>query len=214
MEDTPWVETFRRRLQIKYAILGVKDKLGAIQNFAGPLQVPLTAICFIGDSDRDAPALAAVGLGIAPSNATADAKAAAHIILKSEGGNGAVYEAYRYLQAHLGTPQTTLLSSERRASDEPDHQSSIQHIQDIVKRSIAVQHSLASELAPDIAEAAEEITTAIRKGRRLLVFGNGGSAADAHPVAYRLADRILTKKGGYGAVREICDLILSKKKIK
>jgi len=38
--------------------------------------------------------------------------------------------------------------------------------------------------------------------------------ADAHPVAYRLADRILTKKGGYGAVREICDLILSKKKIK
>lgn len=33
--------------------------------------------------------------------------------------------------------------------------------------------------------------------------------ADAHPEAKRLADRVLRRKGGRGAVREICDLLLT-----
>jgi N-acylneuraminate cytidylyltransferase len=32
--------------------------------------------------------------------------------------------------------------------------------------------------------------------------------ADAQPVARRQADRVLTRNGGYGAVRELCDIIL------
>lgn len=36
----------------------------------------------------------------------------------------------------------------------------------------------------------------------------GVVVADAHPEARRQADLVLTKRGGYGAVRELCDLLL------
>ena len=34
------------------------------------------------------------------------------------------------------------------------------------------------------------------------------AVADAHPQVLRQADFILTRKGGHGAVREICDIVL------
>jgi N-acylneuraminate cytidylyltransferase len=37
------------------------------------------------------------------------------------------------------------------------------------------------------------------------------AVADALPEVLRLADFVLSKPGGYGAVRELCDLILSKR---
>jgi YrbI family 3-deoxy-D-manno-octulosonate 8-phosphate phosphatase len=36
--------------------------------------------------------------------------------------------------------------------------------------------------------------------------------ADAHPTAKRKADKILTSNGGFGAVREVCDILLARKK--
>ncbi len=36
--------------------------------------------------------------------------------------------------------------------------------------------------------------------------------ADAHPAAKRKADRVLTAKGGFGAVREVCDILLARKR--
>lgn len=41
--------------------------------------------------------------------------------------------------------------------------------------------------------------------------GCGIAVADAHPTVLANADLILSKRGGHGAVRELCDLILSRK---
>ena len=38
--------------------------------------------------------------------------------------------------------------------------------------------------------------------------GIGIAVADSHPKVLKVADLILTKKGGEGAVRAVCDLIL------
>ncbi len=40
------------------------------------------------------------------------------------------------------------------------------------------------------------------------------AVADALPEVVRAADYILSKPGGHGAVRELCDLILSKKEVR
>lgn len=40
--------------------------------------------------------------------------------------------------------------------------------------------------------------------------GCGVAVADAHPLLRQVADMILKSNGGYGAVREICDLIVAK----
>jgi D-sedoheptulose 7-phosphate isomerase len=46
-----------------------------------------------------------------------------------------------------------------------------------------------SRLTPEIAAAAELLLSAYRKGRKALVFGNGGSAADAQHFAAELVGR-------------------------
>ncbi|MBG0788837.1 MAG: HAD hydrolase family protein, partial [Anaerolineaceae bacterium] len=40
------------------------------------------------------------------------------------------------------------------------------------------------------------------------------AVADAHPEVRRKADQVLAHKGGHGAVREVCDILLSRKNAK
>ena len=76
-EETPSVDCIAKRFGVKQVVKGAKDKAAALVALSNELAIPLSAFCYIGDSDRDAPALSQVGLGLAPSNATAAAKAAA-----------------------------------------------------------------------------------------------------------------------------------------
>ncbi len=92
-EDTPWVEMISRRLQIKLVYSGAKDKVSALRQLAMDTNVPVEKIAYVGDSDRDAPALRIAGLGLAPADATPTAQKAADIVLKAPGGQGAVAEA-------------------------------------------------------------------------------------------------------------------------
>ena len=42
------------------------------------------------------------------------------------------------------------------------------------------------------------------------IAGCGVAVADAYPLLRQAADIVLKSNGGYGAVRDICDLILKK----
>ena len=96
-EDNGMVEAIKTRFDVP-VIPGSKDKLAAVQRLVDDYQVSLSEICYVGDSDRDAPALAAVGLGLAPANATAAAKSAAHRVLRHTGGDGAAAEAITLIE--------------------------------------------------------------------------------------------------------------------
>jgi 3-deoxy-D-manno-octulosonate 8-phosphate phosphatase (KDO 8-P phosphatase) len=92
-EDTPGVRLVAGRFGIDDAVFGAKDKLRGLQDLAGRLGTPLEQTCYIGDADRDAPALEAAGIGLAPCDATAVAQAAADHVLATRGGRGVVVEA-------------------------------------------------------------------------------------------------------------------------
>lgn len=64
-EDDILVDQISKRLGIDLVLKGAKDKVKAITELSRQLHVPLREICYIGDSDRDAPALEMVGLGVA-----------------------------------------------------------------------------------------------------------------------------------------------------
>lgn len=51
-----------------------------------------------------------------------------------------------------------------------------------------------------VTAAAAAIAGALRVGRKVLVFGNGGSAADAQHVAAELVGRFMRERHGYAAV--------------
>jgi 3-deoxy-D-manno-octulosonate 8-phosphate phosphatase (KDO 8-P phosphatase) len=56
------------------------------------LDVPLGAVCYIGDDEPDLPAMALAGISAAPADASAAVKATATIVLGRPGGHGAVRE--------------------------------------------------------------------------------------------------------------------------
>ena len=91
-ESSKIVEKISKTFGINHVIKGCKDKLSALKSLSKELKIPLSNICFVGDSDHDKFAIKASGLGVCPQNATEKAKAVSDIILSKNGGNGAIYE--------------------------------------------------------------------------------------------------------------------------
>jgi D-sedoheptulose 7-phosphate isomerase len=61
--------------------------------------------------------------------------------------------------------------------------------QDAIRKSIETKQRLAEECLDDIIEMAHMITIALRKGRKVVFFGNGGSAADAQHISAELVGK-------------------------
>jgi 3-deoxy-D-manno-octulosonate 8-phosphate phosphatase (KDO 8-P phosphatase) len=92
-EGTPGVQRVAQRFRIEEAVWGAKEKLPALIDLTDRLGIAVDETCYVGDADRDAPVLRAVGIGLAPSDGTPSARAAADHVLAARGGHGAVAEA-------------------------------------------------------------------------------------------------------------------------
>lgn len=69
-----------------------------------------------------------------------------------------------------------------------------------IEESIRAKQNISQKLMQDIALAAESIVDAYRAGGRLILFGNGGSAADAQHIACELVGRFLSERKPLDAV--------------
>ncbi|HEY3490405.1 MAG TPA: D-sedoheptulose 7-phosphate isomerase [Candidatus Deferrimicrobiaceae bacterium] len=63
-----------------------------------------------------------------------------------------------------------------------------------------LKQRMADTMAAEIEEAARTIADAIRAGNKLLLFGNGGSAADAQHVAAEFVNRFLVERPPLAAI--------------
>lgn len=176
-EDTPSVDRITRRFKCDLVRRAAKDKLLALEDLSRELNVRLDEFCYVGDGDRDAPALRRVGLGLAPLNATRLAKAAAHRVLSRPGGNGAIAETLAII----------------RQLDEAEVNSAVteKSMYAIVKNSIEAHERLLGHSLPVLVRIMQLFVRTIRSGNKVLLFGNGGSAADAQHVAGELVGRFL-----------------------
>lgn len=66
----------------------------------------------------------------------------------------------------------------------------VERIQAIAEECIEVKRTFFSTHAEAVARAADLLIDCIRKGGKILVFGNGGSAADAQHIAAELVNRL------------------------
>jgi D-sedoheptulose 7-phosphate isomerase len=66
--------------------------------------------------------------------------------------------------------------------------------------SAAVKQEAARTLAEPVAAAAERLLTALRAGHKVLLCGNGGSAADAQHIAAELVGRYTRERRGLPAI--------------
>jgi D-sedoheptulose 7-phosphate isomerase len=66
----------------------------------------------------------------------------------------------------------------------------LERILQIAGESIATKKAFFESQAPHVEQAARLIIASVRSGGKLLVFGNGGSAADAQHIAAELVNRL------------------------
>src|SRR4030088_1470387 len=69
-----------------------------------------------------------------------------------------------------------------------------------LEESARVKQSFSGELIGRIGQFAEKSAAALRAGGKLVVFGNGGSAADALHLAAELVVRLRTERPGLAAL--------------
>ncbi|KWT88347.1 D-sedoheptulose-7-phosphate isomerase [Candidatus Magnetominusculus xianensis] len=70
----------------------------------------------------------------------------------------------------------------------------------IVSESIAVKERFFNENADKVVEAASTIAEAFSKGKKLLLFGNGGSSSDASHIAAEFINRFKRERPGLPAI--------------
>lgn len=81
-----------KELHVKHLIQGRTDKLTALQEIAAALRLGPAQVCYMGDDDIDAPAIAWAGIGVAPAAAMPAALQAADFVPGRAAGHGAVRE--------------------------------------------------------------------------------------------------------------------------
>jgi D-sedoheptulose 7-phosphate isomerase len=69
-----------------------------------------------------------------------------------------------------------------------------------LEASIALQQQVLAEQVPAVARIAELITASFRAGGKLVLFGNGGSAADAQHVAAEFVSRFKRERAALPAI--------------
>ena len=69
-----------------------------------------------------------------------------------------------------------------------------------IKESIAVKESVAKNEAVNIESAAKAIIDSLKSGGKVLIFGNGGSAADSQHFAAELVGRFKKERKALGAI--------------
>lgn len=86
--DSPCV---RKRAQALGAVafLGAKDKYATIKEHA---KCDMSHVLFIGDGIQDCETMRAVGIAIAPADASTEAIRSAHAVTHALGGDGVIYE--------------------------------------------------------------------------------------------------------------------------
>ena len=75
-----------------------------------------------------------------------------------------------------------------------------QQISTIVANSLDVKRRFFAAHTGEVEGAAAMISATLKAGSKLLVFGNGGSAADAQHIAGELVNRFLQKRRGLPAI--------------
>lgn len=73
-------------------------------------------------------------------------------------------------------------------------------VKEIIRDSIRVQEAVISTMSKDIKTVAGMMASSIKKGGKVILFGNGGSAADAQHIAAELIGRFKLERQALAAL--------------
>ena len=89
---SPATTTRMNELKFDHIIQGRKDKLAALLELSGELNMSAEDICYMGDDVIDVPAILHAGIGVSVPNAMPSVQIEADVVTAKSGGAGAVRE--------------------------------------------------------------------------------------------------------------------------
>ncbi|MDD5454068.1 MAG: HAD-IA family hydrolase [Candidatus Ratteibacteria bacterium] len=180
-EDTPIVKYFNDRFKPHYFYFNCKDKVSKIKEIQRKDGFKNDEICFIGDSKHDIDAIKYVGLGVCPNNASSNVKDVADITLKSSGGGGCIQELLDLLNQYK---EKKYLFFSKGYQEHMDVFNKIR---------------MDKQLQDNVTMIAEEIIKTLKNGGKILLCGNGGSAADSQHIAAEFVGRFYLERKALNA---------------
>lgn len=182
-EENAMVEYFMKRFPWDYFYSNDKKKKEKIRQIVEDTGIPLEDICFLGEGKYDVEALEYVGLGICPPDSIDEAKRASDVVLQNKGGNGCVWELLKILEHY-------------NEGDTP-HNYFYQRLDE--HTNIFKQMASDQNLINLVMQIADTIKDAFQNDGKLLLFGNGGSAADAQHIATEFISRFYRERNAMNA---------------
>ena len=73
-------------------------------------------------------------------------------------------------------------------------------VKDIIKESISVQEAVLRKLSREIRTVSTLIAISLKKGGKVILFGNGGSAADSQHIAAEFVGRFKLERQGLASI--------------
>lgn len=190
-EDTAFSRQFVDMRDLDFVKIGCKLKMEALEEVEKVYRITSEEICYIGDGKYDVPVLNEVGCAVCPNDAIAEAKRISDVVLERKGGEGCIAELY------------TRFHSMKKMGAERSNISS--DILDVIKNDITAHCAVTEKILEEksllntIGEACQRIVDSYQNGKRLLLCGNGGSAADAQHLAAELVGRFYLERKAYAA---------------
>ncbi|MBV8880276.1 MAG: HAD-IIIA family hydrolase [Planctomycetaceae bacterium] len=98
-ENSEILKRRAEKLKIQDVFVGIEDKLRTLKDFLASRRISLEEVAYVGDDLNDLPALQAVALPIAVSDAAPQVRKAVKYVTARRGGDGAVREVCDLLLA-------------------------------------------------------------------------------------------------------------------
>ncbi len=185
-ENNAFTDYLKKELSVGYFI-NSKEKKKKLLELMQKESLRPEEVVYVGDGKYDIPVMEYVTWSMCPSDAIKEVKERAKVVLKTKGGEGCIAEVCKWIR-DFGQGHAGIAGADRKV------------------REICRKHrQLAEEICQDrdfqdaVVQAAESICKAYKEGRRLLICGNGGSAADAQHIAAELVSRFYLERPGFSA---------------
>ncbi len=182
-EGNVMVEYFKKRFPWDYFYSANKRKKDTIQDIQKESGYKTEEICFIGEGKYDVEALEYAGLGICPPDSIDEAKRVSDIILQNRGGHGCVWELVGILEEY-NAGETAQNYFYRRLEEHTNIFKSMASDKALIEMTMMI---------------GDRIIKSFQNGGKLLLCGNGGSAADAQHIATEFISRFYKERAAMNA---------------
>ena len=180
-ENTEIALWFKKRFLPDFFYSGIKNKVEVVKEIISKTNVNINNVCYIGDSLSDLESIKYVGVGFCPSNSCYEVKKNSNVCLSSEGGNGVVNELLQYLKNEdIGK---------------------YQFIDELLLSHVNIFKLMLSDykIKDDIIRSCEVMLESFKHNKKLMICGNGGSAADSQHIATEFVSKFYKERKAINA---------------